>query len=1199
GDYFIQTTADNGVKVQADNQPKISRWTNGFETIERTLWLDVKEGIHSLKVEHYDDKYGAALFADVVPFNTWLAYYYPNQELKGSPDASKIIQPNGNKLKEDHGYGSPAEGVPSDNYSARYTTAKRLPAGEYVVRAKGDDKVRVYIDGKLELDLWKYGSYQGEGVKINILDRNVANPNEKDVHWIEVQYAEINDKSNVEFDIEPINKVLNTEEWVGYVYPNRDLTGRPIVLGGVGSHEALGHKLGFNWNYGSPSYSGHIPSDQFSTRFVKKAKLDAGDYFIQTTADNGVKVQADNQPKISRWTNGFETIERTLWLDVKEGIHSLKVEHYDDKYGAALFADVVPFNTWLAYYYPNQELKGSPDASKIIQPNGNKLKEDHGYGSPAEGVPSDNYSARYTTAKRLPAGEYVVRAKGDDKVRVYIDGKLELDLWKYGSYQGEGVKINILDRNVANPNEKDVHWIEVQYAEINDKSNVEFDIEPINKVLNTEEWVGYVYPNQNLTGRPIVLGGVGSHETLGHTLGFNWNYSSPSYSGHIPADHFSARFSKKAFCEAGTYVFDSRADDGVRVKIDNQIVLDFWQGNYGKVDKKSVYINEGIHEIVVEYYEITANAYLNVNYEKVSPNKIYYQFGNEVAYNWGYNSPSPDLPADHFEALFEQYNWYNNGDYFIQTIADNGIKVEIDGDRKIERWTNEFDTIERALWLNVREGFHNVRTRYYDDVYGAAVYSNVVPFDSWLAYYYPNEELNGSPVAAKILDPSSDSKSLIENIGNRSPAQGVPSDHFSARYVTAKRLPAGDYLIETKADDGIRVFIDGNPVEELDNWTNGSKENETIIKINNRIDVPPNESNIHWIEVRYYDYTYSSNVSFEIRQIHRGKIVKETSYNFSIDEMVANQLSANPQTDKNYDVYIRSDALILDPSNPSRGTVDGSSWNVRGGPGTNFWIIGKVNDQERLTILESVNASDGWVWFKINYNRTWVNASPQDVTYYVNPNSFDPNSASYFQFLVLSERAGINAQEVNQKILYNKGILSNKAQAFVDAATRFKVNEIYLISHALLEIGNGTSRLANGILVKEVNGSPEVLTNAQGIPLTINDLGYIPEGARAVYNMYGVGANDGNAEINGAIYAYQAGWFTPEAAIIGGAQFIGNGYVNAGQDTLYKMRWNPANPASHQYATDIGWAVKQTNRIASLYSLLDNYILRFDVPKYR
>ncbi|MBS4536833.1 hypothetical protein GOQ27_00065, partial [Clostridium sp. D2Q-11] len=76
---------------------------------------------------------------------------------------------------------------------------------------------------------------------------------------------------------------------------------------------------------------------------------------------------------------------------------------------------------------------------------------------------------------------------------------------------------------------------------------------------------------------------------------------------------------------------------------------------------------------------------------------------------------------------------------------------------------------------------------------------------------------------------------------------------------------------------------------------------------------------------------------------------------------------------------------------------------------------------------------------------------------------------------------------------------------------------------------------------------------------------------------------------------------TPEEAIIGGAKFISEKYVNNptyAQDTLYKMRWNPDIPGVHQYATDIGWAYKQTAKIKELYDLCTNYYLRFEVPKY-
>ena len=305
-----------------------------------------------------------------------------------------------------------------------------------------------------------------------------------------------------------------------------------------------------------------------------------------------------------------------------------------------------------------------------------------------------------------------------------------------------------------------------------------------------------------------------------------------------------------------------------------------------------------------------------------------------------------------------------------------------------------------------------------------------------------------------------------------------------------------------------------------------------------------------------------------------------TSYSITLQEMVDKQFSAGAQTDNKYDTYVREDALILNSAKTS-GTANGS-WNVRGGAGTNYWIVGTINNGEIVKILGQVIGADGYTWYKINYNQTWVNASSKDIEYYVNPLNFSRDTSAYYQFLDLSKVAGVTATEVNQKILYNKGIFINEAQSFITAASTYNVNEIYLISHALLETGNGKSTLATGVMVSTVNGKPVE--------------------PKTVYNVYGIGALDRCPLTCGAEYAYDQNWFTPEAAIIGGAKFIAERYINHAtykQNTLYKMRWNPTQPGSHQYATDIGWAYKQVSTISNLYNLIDKYTLQFDVPQYK
>ena len=230
-------------------------------------------------------------------------------------------------------------------------------------------------------------------------------------------------------------------------------------------------------------------------------------------------------------------------------------------------------------------------------------------------------------------------------------------------------------------------------------------------------------------------------------------------------------------------------------------------------------------------------------------------------------------------------------------------------------------------------------------------------------------------------------------------------------------------------------------------------------------------------------------------------------------------------------------------------------------------------------------------------------ATRSEVSNYLNPANFAPNSASYFQFLLLDEPTSTKASELNSRFLrtYSQaGSLQGQGNAFVQAANRYGINEVYLVAHTLHETGNGTSTLASGVSrwTQMVPGTctPVKDKNGKNVIIDISP--------RKVYNMYGVHAFDDCPLNAGAQYAYDNGWFTPAQAIIGGAGFIKNGYLNRGQNTLYKMRWDPATAAStgkygKQYATHIAWADIQARSIARMYDQLTGYFLQFDVPQYK
>jgi len=206
---------------------------------------------------------------------------------------------------------------------------------------------------------------------------------------------------------------------------------------------------------------------------------------------------------------------------------------------------------------------------------------------------------------------------------------------------------------------------------------------------------------------------------------------------------------------------------------------------------------------------------------------------------------------------------------------------------------------------------------------------------------------------------------------------------------------------------------------------------------------------------------------------------------------------------------------------------------------------------------------------KENSNGMWVSASSDDVLKYLDPYNYINDDYGKFEFLKLTYLSGITADDING-VLKGKGVLENKGAVFLQAAMDNNINPMYLVSHALLETGNGTSDLATGI---SVNG-------------------------KIVYNMFGIHAYDSNANYYGSQYAYSQSWFSVDEAIKGGAKFISGLYINNpnyNQDTLYKMRWNPNDP-SHQYATDVKWAINQIYNIKSLIDLCPAAKLVFDIP---
>ena len=199
-------------------------------------------------------------------------------------------------------------------------------------------------------------------------------------------------------------------------------------------------------------------------------------------------------------------------------------------------------------------------------------------------------------------------------------------------------------------------------------------------------------------------------------------------------------------------------------------------------------------------------------------------------------------------------------------------------------------------------------------------------------------------------------------------------------------------------------------------------------------------------------------------------------------------------------------------------------------------------------------------------------AMEEEVLSFVNPENL-VGSYNKYQFLDLGEQNDISAETLDA-YLNGKGVLSGMGGVFKAAAEENNISEVYLVIHACLESGSGTSTLASGV---EFEGT-------------------------VVYNMFGIGAVDSDPLYGGASYAYSGGWTTVEDALWGGARWISENYINNKnyrQNTLYKMRWNPESPANHQYATDIEWPSKQAEDMAAMFEAFPSASYRYEIPVYK
>ena len=110
------------------------------------------------------------------------------------------------------------------------------------------------------------------------------------------------------------------------------------------------------------------------------------------------------------------------------------------------------------------------------------------------------------------------------------------------------------------------------------------------------------FNNVNLTGTPLAV----RYET---SINYNWGTSAPNIKG-ISANNFSIRWNGSfTATQTGNYFFTARADDGVRLWVNNSLIVNQWKDQSATSYTASIRLVQGkTYTIKMEYYERGGNA---------------------------------------------------------------------------------------------------------------------------------------------------------------------------------------------------------------------------------------------------------------------------------------------------------------------------------------------------------------------------------------------------------------------------------------------------------------------------------------------------------------------------------------------------------------------------------------------------------------
>ncbi len=436
--------------------------------------------------------------------------------------------------------------------------------------------------------------------------------------------------------------------------------------------------VNFNWGNGSPN--GNIGSDTFSARWTGQIESRYSEtYTFNTTSDDGVRLWVNGQLIIDKFKDQAPT-EHSGSITLNAGQkYDIRMDYYE-KGGGAVAQLSWSSASQSKEIVPQSQLFSSNDGTTPTDPgngggglsngggdglraeyfdnfNYTNLKETRidanvnfnwGSGSPTSSIGADGFSARWTGFVEAAHTErYTFYTNTDDGVQLWVNGQLLVDHLvspSNGEFSGSidlvaGQKYDIRMEYFEDGGDASAQlsWSSAsQSKEIIPQSrlfsssssggggndggdngggdnNNGGGSNPPTPVGNGNGLTGQYYDNIDFTNLATTR--------TDSAIDFNWGNGSPS--NNIGSDTFSARWTgqiEPRYSE--TYTFNTTSDDGVRLWVNGQLIIDKFKDQAPTEYGGSITLNAGQkYDIRMDYYEKGGGAVAQLKWSSASQSK--------------------------------------------------------------------------------------------------------------------------------------------------------------------------------------------------------------------------------------------------------------------------------------------------------------------------------------------------------------------------------------------------------------------------------------------------------------------------------------------------------------------------------------------------------------------------------------------------